>query len=108
VLLIAFNDSGDFIATFGYRTTKIWNVSTGVLLHTIPKPSNAMPITALFDQEGIKLTTVYDDRTMHQLTLDRGKLYWETKAELEETEDIGGTFYNSPTSIASARAVEKP
>lgn len=100
VLLIAINSSGNFLATFGYRSTKIWNLATGSLLHTIPKPSNSIPMTALFDQEGIKLTAAYSDRTVRQLSLDSDELSWQMTAELEETEEIEGTFYNSPTSIA--------
>lgn len=100
VLLIILNDSGSFLATFGYRTTKIWNLTTGLLLHTILKPSNSTPMAALFDQEGIKLTAAYDDRVVRQISLDSDEISWQTKAKLEEIEEMEGTFYNSPTSIA--------
>jgi hypothetical protein len=100
VLLMAFDNSGSKLATYGFRTTKIWNVSTGILLHTLPKPSNAIPLMALFVNEDSKLLTAYNDRVVRQLSLDILELNWEIAGKLEETEEIEGTFYNAPTSVA--------
>ncbi len=100
VLLMGFDNSGSKLATHGFRTTKIWKVSTGSLLHTLPKPSSAIPLATLFVNEDNKLLTAYNDRVVRQLSVDTVELSWEIAGKLEETEEIEGTFYNAPTSIA--------
>jgi len=100
VLLMALDNNGLKLATYGFRTTKIWDVSTGVLLHSLPKPSNAIPLAALFINEDNILLTAHNDRVVRQLSFDIVELSWEIAGKLEETEKIEGTFYNAPTSIA--------
>ena len=100
-LRMCFNRSGTRLATYGFRTTKIWNTTSGDLLTSIPNPPNARAMDICFAENDTVLLMLTDLRGAWQFDLQHASEGWQTlHTELFETEGhIEGAFTNSPTSL---------
>lgn len=89
------------LVTYGYRTTRVWDISTGECRFTIANiESRPRPLTMLLTDHGRKLLVGFDDRHVRSLNLAEGPPGWQVYAELEEPE-LEGHFLNSANFMAT-------
>jgi hypothetical protein len=97
------NSTGTLLATYGYRKTKVWEVSTGLCKMSVENLENGpRPLAMLFANNNTKLLVGTDDRCVRSLVLTEECPAWQTVAELEE-EEIEGHFLNSSSYMALSR-----
>ena len=99
---MCFNSSGDRLATYGYRTTKVWDTVTGHLLISALNPPNARAMDICFAENNTVLLTLTDLRAAWVFHVQNAVRGWQTlHTELFESENrIEGAFTNSPTSLS--------
>lgn len=94
------NSSATLLATYGYRTVKIWETRTGKCKLSIDNlQSRPRPLTMLFLNDDQSLLVGSDDRRIRSLDLNSEFPDWRILADLEEPE-LEGHFLNSPNHIA--------
>lgn len=94
------NNNATLLATYGYRTLKIWKVSSGECIRCVESlESRARPLSMRFSNDNSTLLVGTDDRRVRSLNLSEPQPTWQLVAELEE-EEIEGQFANSPSHIA--------
>ncbi|KAL9059037.1 MAG: hypothetical protein Q9162_001425 [Coniocarpon cinnabarinum] len=92
---------GKKIASYGFRTTKVWNLSTGRELHSIPNSSDSRALCIAFANMDTILLTGSDDRIIRQVSLDKSMDGWQTVGSdfLADGSNAVGTI-NSPSCLA--------
>lgn len=81
------NSTATLLATYGYRTTKVWEVSSGKCKVSVESvESKTRPLAMLFTDNSSTLLVGFDDRRVRSLNLDEPQPEWEVVAELEEAE----------------------
>lgn len=94
------NSTATLLATYGYRTTKIWEISTGKCKLSVANlASRPRPLAMLFVNNSRTLLVGADDRRIRSIDLTQESPTWETVAELEEPE-LEGHFLNSSSYMA--------
>lgn len=94
------NGAGTLLATYGYRTTKIWEVSTGTCKISVDNmDSRPRPLAMLLTDKNTTLLVGTDDRRIRSLDLNETTPTWQLVAELEEPE-LEGHFLNSSNYMA--------
>ncbi|KAF2105865.1 hypothetical protein BDV96DRAFT_607880 [Lophiotrema nucula] len=94
------NSSGSLIATYGYRTTKIWDVKTGRCQVSVDNvDSRPRPLAMLFMNDNTALYVGMDDKRVRSIDLSEDTPHWQVEAELEEPE-LEGHFLNSASHMA--------
>lgn len=89
------NSTGTLLATYGYRTTKLWEISTGKCKMSVENiESRPRPLAMLLANNSTKLLVGTDDRRIRSLSLSQSSPTWQLVAELEEPE-LEGHFLNS-------------
>lgn len=97
------NGSATLLATYGYRTIKIWETATGDCKLSIPNiESKPRPLAMLFTNNSSTLLVGSDDRRIRSLDLTSSYPEWELVAELEEPE-LEGHFLNSSNHMALSK-----
>lgn len=92
------NSTGTLIATYGYRTTKIWEISTGRCRTSVANiESRPRPLTMLLTTD--ILIVGFEDRRVRSLDLTQSYPSWQLVAELEEPE-LDGHYLNSSNCMA--------
>ena len=94
------NSTGTLLATYGYRTTKVWQISTGdckVSVYNID--SRPRPLAMLLKNKSTMLLVATDDRRIRSHKLDQPSPKWQLLAELEELE-LEGQFLKSSNYMA--------
>ena len=100
VYRMKFSTSGTVLATYGFKTTKIWNVLAGTCKLSIQNVnSRPRPLTMLMTNNNTSLLVGTDDRQIRSLDLTESSPSWELVAELEEPE-LEGHFLNSSSYMA--------
>ena len=95
--------TGTLLATYGFKTTKIWNTITGECRWTIENPvSRPRPLAMLMTDSNTSLLIGADDRRIRLLNLTEAYPTWQDVAELEEPE-LEGHFLNSSSYMAFNR-----
>lgn len=103
VYRIELNSAGTLLASYGYNTTKIWEVSTGKCRMAIKNiESRPRPLGMLFTNSGTMLLVGSDDRRVRSLDLNQASPTWQLVAELEEPE-LEGQFLNSSNHMALSK-----
>jgi WD40 repeat protein len=81
------NSTATLLATYGYRTTKVWEVSTGKCMVSVESVKiNTRPLDMLFLDNNSTLLVGSDDRTVRSLNWSEAHPAWEVVAELDEQE----------------------
>jgi hypothetical protein len=94
------NRAGSLLATYGYRTTVIWEISTGKCKMSVGNiESRPRPLAMLLMNDNKVLLVGTDDRRIRSLTLDHSSPTWQLVAELDEPE-LEGHFLNSSSYMA--------
>lgn len=94
------NSTGTLLATYGYLTTKIWDISTGNCKLSVQNiESRPRPLAMLLTNNSTMLLVGTDDRRIRSLNLNQKSPTWQLVAELEEPE-LEGHFLNSSSYMA--------
>lgn len=97
------NSSATLLATYGYRTIKIWEVATGACKLSVDNiESRPRPLAMLFSHNNTTLIVGSDDGRIRSLDLTLSNPTWQLVAELEETE-LDGHFRNGSNYMALNR-----
>ncbi|KAI5918945.1 NACHT and WD domain protein [Camillea tinctor] len=97
---MALNSTASMLVTYGYRTTKIWDVSTGNCKLSVDNiETRPRPLSMLFTDSNKKLLVGMEDRRIRSLDINQSSLAWELVADLEELE-LEGHFLNSASYMA--------
>ena len=97
------NSTATLLATYGYRTTKVWEVSTGrCKVYVDSVESKTRPLAMLFTNNNSTLLVGTDDRRVRSLNLNEPQPKWQVVAELEEAE-LEGHFMNSASNMALSK-----
>lgn len=89
------NSTGTVLATYGYKTTKIWETKTGECRLSVGNvESRPRPLSMLLTKNSTVLLVGSDDRRIRSLNLNDTSPAWQLVAELEEPE-LEGHFLNS-------------
>ncbi|KAI0178000.1 hypothetical protein BJ166DRAFT_36939 [Pestalotiopsis sp. NC0098] len=99
---VCFSESGDLVAIYGYRTTKVWNIQSGALINSFANPSDMMALTLDFVDDDSRLMVGTDRRCLLQGSRDTDKGGWDVTnlIMLDDTESLEGTILGSPTALA--------
>ncbi|KAI2466515.1 hypothetical protein F4781DRAFT_434287 [Annulohypoxylon bovei var. microspora] len=89
------NNTASLLVTYGYRTIKIWETSTGACKISVDNlESRPRPLSMLFMNNNTTLLIGHDDRRIRSLDLNQEFPTWQLVADLEEPE-LEGYFLNS-------------
>lgn len=100
VYKIAVNTAGTLLASYGYRTTKVWQISTGICKVSVENnESRSRPLAMLFTSNDTTLLVGTDDRRIRSLNLRKPTPTWELTAILDEPE-LEGHLLNSASNMA--------
>jgi WD40 repeat protein len=102
VYRIALNSAGTLLATYGYRTTKVWQISTGKCKVSIDNDmSRSRPLAMQFCDNDTTVLVGTDDRRLRSINLNQSTPGWELLARLDEPELEGHLFFvNSASHMA--------
>jgi WD40 repeat protein len=94
------NSNGTLLSTYGYRTTKVWDIPTGKCRLAVDNiESRPRPLSILWTNDNTRLLVGTDDRRVRALDLTEASPTWQLVAELEEPE-LEGHFLNSSSYMA--------
>ncbi|KAJ5177145.1 uncharacterized protein N7482_003022 [Penicillium canariense] len=100
VYRMAFNRTGTMVVTYGFKTTNVWESSTGRCKASVQNPkSRPQPLAILFTNNDQSLLVATDDRQVRSFNINDPPPTWRLVAELEEPE-IEGHFLNSSSYMA--------
>ena len=100
VLRIHLSSSGRLLVTYGYVTTKLWDLTTGNCVSSTPNPkSRPRPHSIIFTEDDDQILVGFDDRRVRVLNLSEPTLTWQEIAHIDE-QPLEGTVVNSPTCMA--------
>lgn len=102
VSTICFSQNGDMLISCGFRSTKIWKLSTCRLLHSIPNSSDARALDVTFALDDTIVMMGLDDRSVRKLRLGEISEGWQSLDPrlLREDSVLDGTNRNAPCCIA--------
>lgn len=94
------NSSATLLATYGYRTVKVWELPSGRCKYTVPNlDSKPRPLAMRFSRSNKTLLIGTDDKKVRSLNLAHPEPSWELVAELDEFE-MDGHFLNAANYMA--------
>ena len=94
------NLSGTLLVTYGYKTSKVWEVGTGRCVASVHNsPDRPRPHTIVFTADDEQVLAGTDDRRIRSLALGDCATAWQVVAEIDE-QALEGTVINSPTCMA--------
>ncbi|TPX16279.1 uncharacterized protein E0L32_003928 [Thyridium curvatum] len=95
------NNKATTLVTYGYRTTKVWDVATGTCTLSVPNVEIGLrPLVLLL--KGNTLLVGTDDRRVRSLIIDQPSPTWNVVAELEEPE-LEGQYLNAANHMALSK-----
>lgn len=100
VNFITMNKSASLLASYGYRTTKVWSLSTGQCMLSVNSiETKTRPLAMLFINDDSTLWVGTDDLHIRSVKLGDSNPTWTVVSEFEE-EELEGHFTNSATHMA--------
>ncbi|KAJ0122036.1 hypothetical protein J7T55_002547 [Diaporthe amygdali] len=97
---VQLNKAGSLLASYGYRTTKVWRVSSGECILTVDSvESKTRPLAMLFTNDDSTLLVGSDDRRVRSLNLVEKESAWDVIADMEEA-GLEKHFTNSASHMA--------
>ncbi|KAI8958212.1 hypothetical protein F5Y11DRAFT_336860 [Daldinia sp. FL1419] len=94
------NNTATLLATYGYKTTKIWETLTGNCRLTVDNiASRPRPLSMLFTKGNNTLLVGSEDKQIRSLALNQQHPAWELVADLEEP-PLEGHFLNGSSYMA--------
>ncbi|KAF7550706.1 hypothetical protein G7046_g7936 [Stylonectria norvegica] len=95
------NNKATTLVSYGYRTTKVWDVVTGACKLSMPNVETGLRPLALL-LRGSTLFVGTDDRRVRSLTIDQRSPTWNLVAALEEPE-LEGHYLNAANHMALSK-----
>ncbi|KAK6833360.1 hypothetical protein PG987_008054 [Apiospora arundinis] len=94
---IQLNHSGKFLVSYGYQTTRVWDVGTGECLRILKNPNRRpKPHTMVFADDDTRFLVGGEDRFVRSFSLDaEDDNEWTTVAQIEE-QSMEDTVLNFP------------
>lgn len=100
VFSIQVNKLGDLLVSYGYVTTRVWDMATGDCIKTVKNPAKRpRPQTLLFVETENTILVGSEDRCVRSFSLDDDSAEYDTKARIDE-QSLGDTMINFPTCSA--------
>ncbi|OAX80690.1 hypothetical protein ACJ72_04973 [Emergomyces africanus] len=96
---MCFNSTGQFLASYGYSTTKIWNLTTGEVVHLIPNLSESRALCITFSPDDKKLIVGLDSRKIAISNYVETPRWQAVNSGFLQEDEIGA-YLNAPTAIA--------
>lgn len=100
VLAWCFNQAGDKLATYGFKTTVVWNVASGLQLLSVPNPETSKAVTIGFTNNDDAVITCSDDRMVRIVSLTDSKCVWEILDNVFGSDALDVNHHNSPRCAA--------
>ncbi|GAW17446.1 hypothetical protein ANO14919_069030 [Xylariales sp. No.14919] len=95
--------AASLLVTYGYRTTKFWEVASGKCKLSVDNlASRPRPLTMLLTNNNKTLLVGFDDRQIRSVNICDPAPTWEVVASLEEPE-LEGHFFNSANYMALSK-----
>ncbi|KFX99172.1 hypothetical protein O988_04014 [Pseudogymnoascus sp. VKM F-3808] len=96
VFSIQVNKLRTLLVSYGYTTTRVWDIATGNCINIVKNPpKRPRPQTLLFNDS---ILVGSEERCIRSFSLDDGEK-WDTKAQIDE-ESLDDTVINLPTCSA--------
>lgn len=101
VLCFNFGDSWRKLVTYGFLTTKVWDVQSGRQIYSFRNPTGAKAQAVSFYQDEDTLISCSDDRCIRKADLDgSSSVSWEVMEPSPGGDGYDGKLYNSPKRVA--------
>ncbi|MCJ1396007.1 hypothetical protein MMC18_008893 [Xylographa bjoerkii] len=102
IFRMCFSSGGRSIASYGFKTTRIWEVSSGREIHIINNSPDTRALALSFDKNDRTLVMASDTRKVSRVWLDHQAINWSLLdgCIMQEDTTIPDTFLNSPMAIA--------
>jgi WD40 repeat protein len=97
VLAMQFNNAGDKLVTYGFRSTRVWSLSTARQLHCISNPNDTKALAVTFAANDTAVLTCSEDRAIRQWSLLVSPDSW---VEILGDNTFGNHHHNSPKCVA--------
>ncbi|KAL1878117.1 hypothetical protein VTK73DRAFT_7997 [Phialemonium thermophilum] len=99
---VCFNSKGDCLASYGFRTTKVWSCLTGQVLKIMENNVGTGALCLSFANRDMTLLMGSDHRSVMNASLENKDAKWEILDDgiLTDVESLEGTYMNSPTALA--------
>ncbi|EEP81421.1 predicted protein [Uncinocarpus reesii 1704] len=78
--------TSNLIATAGYKTTKIWDITTGEMLHCLPKELHHHTTAMSFNEREDEIIVAYDDCLIQCIDMKTGQEKWSFLAHEPEVD----------------------
>ena len=98
IFAMCFNSTGEHLVTYGYITTKIWDVATGEKLYTIKNIPGPPALSIRFSDNNTKLVVALDNRRV-AVALYQASLTWNLLDSRFIREVEAGVYLNMPTAM---------
>ena len=102
VARMCFNSTCDRLASYGFRTTKIWAVPSGQLITEVANPAYSQARAITFARNDTKLFIASDDGVVRYLHINAVGVGWHIPEPelLGENSPVEGGFISSPSFMA--------
>ena len=102
IFKMCFSNGGRRLASYGIKTTRIWDVSSGRQTNIIGNSPDARALALSFSENDTVLLMATDTRFVSRLYLNNDSEGWNKldNVIMQEDTSIPDTFLNSPMSIA--------
>ncbi|CAL8581634.1 hypothetical protein XPA_007322 [Xanthoria parietina] len=100
VLCFRFSPSYEKCVTYGFRTTKVWNLKDSRQIGSIRNPNNAKALDVAFADDESTIVSCSDDRTIRRCMLGAPETVWNVVSGDVEFDDAEGRQLNSPRRVA--------
>lgn len=97
---ICFSEGGDWIASYGALTTKVWDTATGEVRTSAQSIPSAVALALAFTENDDRLLMSSDGNGIFEMSLEKDKSMWSLRGSLlldESYNNMDGTYMNSPT-----------
>lgn len=98
---VCFNSKGDSVATYGGKTTKIWNTRLGSLEVTLPNLANTYAVCMQFTDHDTGLIIVSNQQYICRADLSTSSAGWDigSVGDVKDGEEFEGAFQTAPTTL---------
>ncbi|MCJ1466023.1 hypothetical protein MMC07_004642 [Pseudocyphellaria aurata] len=101
VSTIKFSSGGDMLVSCGFRSTKIWKISSGSSIQSIANPTDTKALDVTFAADDTIMLMGSDDRRVRRVSLDLLSGGWQIlDPGLLQDSALEGTIRNSPCCIS--------
>ncbi|KAI7777971.1 hypothetical protein LA080_002883 [Diaporthe eres] len=100
VLHMDFNEPGDKLVTYGYRTTKVWSVASALEMNCVDNPSGTKALAITFTSNSVSILACFEDRTVRQWSLHNTSGVTNGWENVLGDAQFGGNHHNSPRSAS--------